>query len=177
MLLSQTFGCVEVPAMLALRVFGDRVTIVLTIACGIIWAAGCGGGSGSTPPPPPPPPTLATIVVSPQNPVIADNGATQALSATGHFDDGSTQDLTATVTWSSTNTAVATVSASGMVTSKTLGPGVSAGFTSIKAVSGPTAGVTILSVTNHTTNPADLRACSRSTTTSGAPARTLARRR
>lgn len=118
------------------------------------WTTGCGGGNGTTPPPPPPPPpNLATIVVSPQYPVIADNGATQALTATGHFNDGSTQDLTATVTWSSTNTGVATVSTSGMVTSKALGGGVSAGFASITAVSGAVTGVTILSVTNHTSNP------------------------
>lgn len=137
-----------------LQVHSKLVSLFFIISCAILWATGCGGGNSMAPPPPPPPPlNLATIVVSPQYPVIADNGATQALTATGHFSDGSTQDLTATVTWSSTNTAVATVSTSGMVTSKALGGGVSAGFASITAVSGTVTGVTILSVTNHTSNP------------------------
>ena len=140
--------------MFRLQARGSGVSLLFIAACAAFWIAGCGGGSSSTPPPPPPPPTLATIVVSPQNPVIADNGATQALTATGHFDDGSTQDVTATVTWSSTSTAVATVSASGVVTSKALGAGVSAGFASIKAVSGSKTGVAIVSVTNHTSNAA-----------------------
>jgi Big-like domain-containing protein len=108
---------------------------------------------GGNPPPPPPPANLATLVVSPQNPVMADNAAAQALTATGHFDDGSTQDLTATATWSSTNAAVATVDGTGHVTPKALAAGVSAGFTSIKAVSGGITGVSIVSVTNHTANP------------------------
>jgi hypothetical protein len=92
------------------------------------------------------------VVVSPQNLVMADNGAAQALTATGHFDDGSTQDLTASATWTSSNTAVATVDGTGHVTPKALGGGQSAGFTSIKAASGGITGVSILSVTNHTTN-------------------------
>ena len=90
--------------MVRLQARGSGVSLLFIAACAALWIAGCGGGSSSTPPPPPPPPTLATIVVSPQNPVIADNGATQALTATGHFSDGSTQDLTATATWTSTNT-------------------------------------------------------------------------
>jgi len=133
-----------------------RTSLFLSIICTAILAVvGCGGGGGGTPPPPPPPPppNLASIVVSPQYPVMADNSAGQALTATGHFDDGSTQDLTASVTWSSTNTGVATVSGSGMVTPKTLGGGVNAAFASIKAVSGAITGVTIISVTNHTSNP------------------------
>ncbi|MGA8768425.1 MAG: Ig-like domain-containing protein, partial [Candidatus Acidiferrales bacterium] len=83
---------------------------------------------------------------------MADNGAAQALTATGHFDDGSTQDLTASATWTSSNTAVATVDGTGHVTPKALGGGQSAGFASIKAASGGITGVSILSVTNHTTN-------------------------
>jgi hypothetical protein len=95
---------------------------------------------------------LAFLVVSPQNPVMADNGAAQALTATGHMDDGSTQDLTASATWTSSNAAVATVDGTGHVTPKALGGGQTAGFSTIKAVSGGFTGVTILSVTNHTTN-------------------------
>jgi hypothetical protein len=117
--------------------------------------AACGGGSsGANPPPPPPPNAILEIVfVSPQYPVMADNGAAQALTATGHFNDGSTQDLTATAAWASTNPSVATVDGTGHVTPKSLGGGVNAGFTSITAASGGVTGVSILSVTNHTSNP------------------------
>ncbi|MGA8223136.1 MAG: Ig-like domain-containing protein [Candidatus Acidiferrales bacterium] len=95
--------------------------------------------------------TLAVLVVGPQNPVIADAGATQAFTATGHFNDGSTQDLTASVTWTSSNTSVATVSGA-VATSQALAAGASAGFTSIQATVGSITGVAILSVTSHTGN-------------------------
>src|SRR5579863_578087 len=133
-----------------------RISLLSFVIYTTIVIAGCGSGvSGGNPPPPPPPPpaNLATVMVSPQNPVMADNAAAQALTATGHFNDGSTQDLTATATWSSTNTAVATVDGTGHVTPKALAAGVSAGFTYIMAVSGGITGVSIVSVTNHTANP------------------------
>ncbi len=96
--------------------------------------------------------SLQVVVVSPQNPSIADNGVTQAFTATGHFSDGSTQNLTSSATWTSSNTGVASVSAAGVATSATLGAGTTAGFTSIQAVVGSAKGVSILSATNHTTN-------------------------
>jgi hypothetical protein len=96
--------------------------------------------------------SLQVIVVSPQNPSIADNGTTQPFTATGHYSDGSTQNLTATATWTSSNSSVASVNASGVATSGTLGSGVNAAFTSIQAAAGSTKGVSILSVTNHTSN-------------------------
>ncbi len=96
--------------------------------------------------------SLQVIVVGPQNPSIADNGATQAFTATGHYSDGSTQNLTSTATWTSSNSGVASVNAGGVATSATLGSGVNAGFTSIQAAVGSTKGVSILSVTNHTSN-------------------------
>ena len=96
--------------------------------------------------------SLQVIVVSPQNPSIADNGAKQAFTATGHYSDGTTQNLTGTATWTSSNGSVASVNASGLATSATLGSGVNAGFTSIQAAMGSTRGVSILSVTNHTSN-------------------------
>ena len=134
------------------------ISLVIAMICAAFAVAACGGGNGGNgggggggggggnP-------TLLAIVVSPQYPAMADDAAGQALTATGHFDDGSTQDLTASATWSSTNTDVATVNGSGTVTPKGLGAGVSAGFASIKAVSGGITGVTIVSVTNHTSNP------------------------
>jgi Bacterial Ig-like domain (group 2) len=96
--------------------------------------------------------SLQVIVVSPQNPSIADNGATQAFTATGHYSDGTTQNLTGSATWTSSNGSVASVNASGLATSATLGSGVNAGFTSIQAAMGSTKGISILSVTNHTSN-------------------------
>ncbi|MGD0404555.1 MAG: Ig-like domain-containing protein [Candidatus Acidiferrales bacterium] len=95
--------------------------------------------------------TLQVVVVSPQNPVIADNGATQTFTATGHFSDGSTQDLTSSATWTSSNSgSVASVSATGVATSRTLTSVV--GYTAIQAAVGAIKGVSILSVTNHTSN-------------------------
>jgi hypothetical protein len=97
--------------------------------------------------------TLQVVVVSPQNPVIADNGATQTFTATGHFSDGSTQNLTSSATWTSSNSgSVASVSAAGVATSKALAGGVNAGYTSIQAAVGAIKGAAILSVTNHTSN-------------------------
>ena len=95
---------------------------------------------------------LEVLVVSPQNPAIADAGAMQTFTATGYFNDGSTQNLTATATWTSSAPSVATVSSAGVATSQTLGASVPTGFSSIQAVVGAIKGVSILSVTNHTTN-------------------------
>jgi Big-like domain-containing protein len=84
--------------------------------------------------------SLAVLVVSPQNPAIADGGATQTFKAIGHFNDGSTQDLAASVTWSSSNTNVAIMSGA-VATSQTLAGSATAGFTSIQAmVAGTTGG-------------------------------------
>jgi Bacterial Ig-like domain (group 2) len=96
--------------------------------------------------------TLRVLVVSPQNPAIADSSVTQAFTATGHFSDGSTQNLTSSATWTSSSSGVATVSSAGVATSEGLASGVNAGYTSIQAVVGTIKGVSILSVTNHTSN-------------------------
>jgi len=96
--------------------------------------------------------TLQVLVVSPQNPLITDADTTQGFTATGHFSDGTTQNLTDTATWTSSNTAVATVNSSGSATSVGLSAGQPAGYTSIRATVGAVSGVSILSVSNHTTN-------------------------
>jgi uncharacterized protein YjdB len=97
--------------------------------------------------------TLQVLVVSPQNPLITDAGVAQAFTATGHYSDGTTQDLTSTATWTSSNAGVATVNSSGSATSVSLTAGQPAGYTSIKATSAGITGVSILSVSNHTSNP------------------------
>src|SRR6202167_318888 len=73
--------------------------------------------------------SLQVLVVSPQNPAIADNSAKQTFTATGHFSDGTTQNLTDSATWTSSSTGVATVSTAGVATSKALSGGVNAGYT------------------------------------------------
>jgi uncharacterized protein YjdB len=88
--------------------------------------------------------SLVSISVSPSNPSVA-LGKTQSFTATGNYSDNSTQDLTTTVTWSSSNTAVATISNSagtqGQATS------VATGSTTIMATSGSISGSTTLTVT------------------------------
>jgi hypothetical protein len=60
-------------------------------------------------------PTLTSLAVAPTSATIIQ-GTTQQISATGTFDDGSTQNLTGRATWTSSATAVATVSSGGLVT-------------------------------------------------------------
>ena len=84
-------------------------------------------------------PTLSSIALTPANPAIAP-GATQQFTATGTYSDNSTQNLTTQVTWTSLNTAVATVSAGGLAT------GVSAGTTTISATLSSVSGSTGLTV-------------------------------
>ncbi|HEY0703515.1 MAG TPA: Ig-like domain-containing protein [Candidatus Acidoferrales bacterium] len=96
-------------------------------------------------------PTLTVLVVSPQNPLITDASSVQAFTATGHYSDGTTQNLTSSATWTSSNSNVATVDAAGSATSQPLSS--PTGYTSIRATVGAITGVSILSVSNHTSNP------------------------
>lgn len=91
---------------------------------------------------------VAVVVVGPQNPVIADSGATRAFTATGHLSDGSTQDLTASAVWTSSNTSVATMNGA-VATSHALTGSATAGFAKIQAVVGGATGSAILSVTKQ----------------------------
>jgi Bacterial Ig-like domain (group 2) len=96
--------------------------------------------------------TLQVLVVSPQNPLITDASAAQSFTATGHYSDGGTRDLTSSAAWASSNTSVATVDSTGSATSVPLASGQLAGYTSIKATVAGITGVSILSVSNHTSN-------------------------
>src|SRR5574337_855768 len=90
------------------------------------------------------PAALVSVAVTPSNPSIA-KGTKQQFTAAGTYSDGSTQDVTAAVTWSSSNTAVAAISnAAG---SNGLATSISAGSTSVTAVSGGISGSTFLTVT------------------------------
>ena len=83
---------------------------------------------------------LASIAVSPQGADVA-LGSTLPFTATGVYTDGSTQDLTSSVQWSSSTTAVATISNTGLTTS------LAVGSTSITAASGSTSASATLMVT------------------------------
>ena len=88
--------------------------------------------------------TLASIAVSPVNPIVGI-GATLQFTATGTFSDGTSQDITSSVTWSSANSTIATISnASG---SKGVATGNGFGTTTIKAAAGSISGSTQMTVT------------------------------
>ncbi|HTT02415.1 MAG TPA: Ig-like domain-containing protein, partial [Steroidobacteraceae bacterium] len=110
-------------------------SIFITLA-----SCGGGGGSGSSTPPAP---TLQSVDVSPTNPSTAA-GDTQQFSATGMYSDGSHKDVTSQVTWSSSSTAVATISSAGLATA------VAAGTTTISAAMQSMTGSTQLTVTAAT---------------------------
>ncbi|HEY6006727.1 MAG TPA: DUF3443 family protein [Geobacteraceae bacterium] len=106
----------------------------------IVLMAGCGGGGGGSTPVPR---MLVAITVSPANPSVSQV-TTQQFRATGTYSDGTTQDLTASVAWKSSNTGVATISATGLATP--VGPGT----TTITAASGNISGATVMTVTSAT---------------------------
>src|ERR1700749_3133349 len=64
--------------------------------------------------------TLTSIQVLPASGSVT-TGSTLQFKATGIYSDNSTQDLTSSVAWASSNTAIATISASGMATGVTSG--------------------------------------------------------
>jgi len=87
-----------------------RVSTVLLLTLLFVFS-GCSGNKGKASPV-----TLDSIAVTPANPVLSALGATQQLTATASYSDGSSKDISATVTWSSDQTAVATINASGLAT-------------------------------------------------------------
>lgn len=86
---------------------------------------------------------LTSIVISPASPSMPVN-TSQQFTATGNYTDGSSADLTNVVTWSSTSTANATVTASGLVTA------VAAGTARIGASLGAVSQLTTVTVTAPT---------------------------
>lgn len=112
------------------RVTFNRVQIFtvlsLAIACWFVTAFGHGQ-------------VLQSVAVTPSNSSVVVGGA-QQFTAIGTYSDGSVQNLTGSVAWSSTNSAIASISGSGMVI------GLSAGNTSIAANAGAVTGTTTLTV-------------------------------
>jgi len=84
-------------------------------------------------------PTLTTIQVSPSNATVTVGG-TQQYTATGMYSDATTQDLTNQVTWTSSNTAAASINAAGVATAG------GAGGATITATLGSVSGSTGLTV-------------------------------
>ncbi len=85
--------------------------------------------------------TLQTIAVTSDKNAI-EWGINPQFIATGNYSDGSTKNLTTTVLWSSTNPTVATVDATGIVTTRGIGS------TTIQAASGSVTGSKTLTVTS-----------------------------
>jgi uncharacterized protein YjdB len=77
------------------------------------------------------PSTVSAITVTGGVPSV---GTTSQLTATAVLSDNTTQDVTSTSTWSSSNTSIATVSATGLVT------GVASGTAVIQAIYGNISG-------------------------------------
>jgi Bacterial Ig-like domain (group 2) len=82
-----------------------------------VWVlASCGGSSSPATPAPPPSPTLTSIALSPLTASLPASG-TQQLTVTGTYSNSTTAVLPASgETFASSNTAVASVSAAGLVT-------------------------------------------------------------
>ncbi len=90
-------------------------------------------------------PGLVSIAVTPATASIAP-GTTQQFTAVGTYSDSSMQNLTSGVSWTSSNTAVATVSS----TSPTAGlaKAIASGNTTVTAISGTVSGTAALTMTS-----------------------------
>ncbi len=124
----------------------SRVLAVVTTCMALTILAGCGGGDSPTkptpptpPPPPPPTPVATSITVTPSSHTLPAISATVQLMATVKDQNNNTMSGQ-TVTWSSANTAVATVSAQGLVSA------VSNGTAQITARSGNSSGKATITV-------------------------------
>jgi uncharacterized protein YjdB len=94
--------------------------------------------------------TTATIQVAGLQSITLDptgtsikQGATQQFHATGHLQDGTTLDISDSVTWTSSNTDVATIDASGLATALSV---TTSSTTTITATSGSVSANTTLTV-------------------------------
>lgn len=88
-------------------------------------------------------PTLASIAVNPASTTLV-RGSSQQFSATGTYSDDSTEDLTNFLRWTSSDTSVATVSSTGLVTA------VGSGSAIIFAESGSISGFSEVTVNDAT---------------------------
>jgi|SRR3954447_14376092 hypothetical protein len=84
-------------------------------------------------------PQLNSITVGPQNATL-QQGSTLQMAAIGNYDDGSTNTLSSGVFWSSDDTAIAPISAAGVVN------GAAPGTANITASSGAITGTTTITI-------------------------------
>lgn len=125
----------------------SRAFAMITASMYFMILAGCGGGDSGptsptpepTPPPPPPAPVATSITVAPSSHNLSSIGATVQLAATV-LDQNNNPMTGQTVTWTSNNTAVATVSGNGLVTA------VSNGTSQITASAGNASGTANITV-------------------------------
>jgi hypothetical protein len=102
-----------------------RIMWALVAVAGIVTGTGCGGGANPMGPDPEPSPvtqpsaTLTAVRVEGST-SVAEGESTQ-LKAVAAFSDGSTRDVSTQAAWSSSQTSVATVSSTGLVTARTSG--------------------------------------------------------
>lgn len=99
-----------------------KFQISSALMCVVVIAAvmaGCGGG-GSSSSKAPAPAVLQSIQITPGAASIAA-GVAQQFKATGLYSDNSSKDLTNSATWTSSNTAAATISSTGMAATKAQG--------------------------------------------------------
>ena len=129
--------------------------VALLVFIGGLMATGCGGKDSPTgptttpPPPPPPPPSVASIVVNPSSASLVVGG-TQRFTASARASDGSTISGV-NFTWTSSNTAVVTINASGLATAvsagtamiRAMGNGISSAQVTVTVTVPPVASVTV----------------------------------
>jgi hypothetical protein len=93
-----------------------RVCLVAVAALAIATATACTGSSVDNPVSPTPEPAIAATVTAL---VVTNRSITEAtmqMTATARMSDGSTRDVTPLATWQSSNTSIATISSSGLLT-------------------------------------------------------------
>ncbi|MGC1455662.1 MAG: Ig-like domain-containing protein [Nitrospirota bacterium] len=119
----------------------STATIILLTAA----LAGCGGGGGGISGTPTAPPTLTAVMVTPGNPSIAPV-TTEQFTAWGIYSNNTKVNLTTSATWSSSDTAIASISAQGLATAES-----NTGSTIITAVYSTITGSTVLTTSPVTT--------------------------
>ena len=96
--------------------------LAAAVACIGLLAAGCADDqpTPTTPTPPPPPPTVTQVVISGEVALVAIMQTSQ-LVASATLSNGESRDVTSEAAWESSNTTVADVSPSGLVTARGFG--------------------------------------------------------
>ncbi len=113
----------------------NGTTAVAALIVSLLFIAAC--SSVSEPEPPPPPPVLTSIEVSPPVPSIAP-GTTLQFRADGRYSNNAKNNVTSLATWTSSNTAIATVDTHGLVSAVSSTSGTATIIASYGGLSGST---------------------------------------